>query len=186
MSKIILNRQIIKHLAVKGSRYKPKNVIWLLNVQNSVECLQTKNKFVLANSGCLNFVLDKSKKSEIRFFTSSNIINNHSIYVINKKCQDKKKIHLKKQLLLLHYLFQKKKKLPFFFIKEIKGGFSGTVLGSFCFVPKSLYRKNSLIQSLVIVNFFYKKMGVFAKENLIFIFFYFLNIEKTKRRKRLN
>jgi len=186
MSKIILNRQIIKHLAVKGSRYKPKNVIWLLNVQNSVECLQTKNKFVLANSGCLNFVLDKSKESEIRFFTSSNIINNHSIYVINKKCQNKKKIHLKKQLLLLHYLFQKKKKLPFFFIKEIKGGFSGTVLGSFCFVPKSLYRKDSLIQSLVNVKLFSKKKRAFAKANLNFSLVSSLIIKKRNRRKRLN
>lgn len=184
----MLNLRKIKSSSFKkvgDGSYSSKNVTKLLDISKSSEYMQTKNKFVTSEIGYLDFVLKETKKSGIRFLLSPSTINNHLIFDSTKKRQNRKQISLKKQTLLLRHLFEKNETFPFFTVKTVKGGVLGTTLGSLCFVPKSLYKKDSLNQSLVNVKLFSKRKRPFSKANLNFSLVSSLKAKKTKRRETL-
>lgn len=160
-----------------------KNIVKLLDISKSSEYLQVKNKLLTSDLGYLDFVLKETKKFHIRFSLSPSTINNHLIFGTEKKYQNKKQIYLKKQTLLLRYLFEKNERFPFFSVKAVKGGVLGTSLGSLCFVPKSLYKKDSLNQALVNVKLFSKRKRPFSKANLNFSLVSSLKPRKGKRKE---
>jgi ribosomal protein S1 len=85
----------------------------------------------------------------------------------------------------LRYLFEKNETFPFFAVKTVKGGVLGTTLGSLCFIPKSLYKKDSLNQSLVNVKLFSKRKRPFSKANLNFSLVSSLKAKRNNRKETI-
>ena len=72
--------------------------------------------------------------------------------------------NLKQFFFFLNCILKERKKVPFYLLKRIKGGYMISVLGVICFVPRSLF-KISLKQQLISFKL-YKKSKKFARSNL--------------------
>tara|TARA_B100000787_G_C16197059_1_gene301707 strand:+ start:5005 stop:5538 length:534 start_codon:yes stop_codon:yes gene_type:complete len=72
--------------------------------------------------------------------------------------------NLKQFFFFLNCVLKERKKVPFYLLKRIKGGYMISVLGVICFVPRSLF-KISLKQQLISFKL-YKKSKKFARSNL--------------------
>jgi hypothetical protein len=72
--------------------------------------------------------------------------------------------NLKQFFFFLKCAFKERKKVSFYLLKRIKGGYMISVLGVICFVPRSLFKISSKQQ---IISFkLYKKSKKFARPNL--------------------
>lgn len=88
-------------------------------------------------------------------------IFDHLIKKANLNSASKK---FKQSIFFLNCVLKERKKIPFYLLKRIKGGYMISVLGIICFVPRSLF-KISLQQQLISFKL-YKKSRKFTRPNL--------------------
>jgi hypothetical protein len=81
-----------------------------------------------------------------------------------KSFNNAEKTNLKQFFFFLNCVLTQRKKVPFYLLKRIKGGYIISVLGVFCFVPRSLF-KISLKQQLISFKL-YKKTKKFSRSSL--------------------
>lgn len=83
---------------------------------------------------------------------------------VKKQQFNSKKINLKQFFFFLNCVLKERKKVPFYLLKRVRGGYMVSVLGVVCFVPRSLF-KISLKQQLVSFKL-YKKTKKFTRPSL--------------------
>jgi hypothetical protein len=84
--------------------------------------------------------------------------------LLKKPIFDLKSNNLKQSFFFLSCVLKGKKKVPFYLLKRIRGGYMISVLGVICFVPRSLF-KISLKQQLISFKL-YKKSKKFTRPNI--------------------
>jgi len=84
--------------------------------------------------------------------------------LLKKSTFDLKSNNLKQFFFFLSCVLKERKKVPFYLLKRIRGGYMISVLGVICFVPRSLF-KISLKQQLISLKL-YKKSKKFTRPNL--------------------
>lgn len=103
-------------------------------------------------------------------------------FIFNSATKDIKQLdknkNLRRFIFFLDCVFKERKKIPFYLLKRIRGGYMISVLGAICFVPRSLF-KFSLNQQLISFKV-YKKARKFARPTLK------LNLVSTLRQKKRN
>jgi hypothetical protein len=149
----------------------------------------SKNTFVQTNTprsidfgfnNVFNMGLSDSPKLNTRFVYDSKQFKNYHVYKNFKKKQlDVPYMELKTFIVFLQKVLKKKKKVPFYFLKQIKGGFMLSFLGIICFVPRSLF-KNSIKQQLLNLKIYKKKSKKFTKPSFKVNLISSLKIRKEK------
>jgi hypothetical protein len=85
-------------------------------------------------------------------------------YLVKKPKTDFTSKNFKQLFFFLNCVLKERKKIPFFLLKRIKGGYMVSVLGVICFVPRSLF-KISLQQQLISFKL-YKKSRKFTRSSI--------------------
>jgi hypothetical protein len=165
---------------------KIKKKFIISNADNSVSSnnfLQqpkiSKNYFVQVES-VKNFNLGFDtvfNQVDPKISNSKNIQNNRFVYnsrqfrqflIFNKlrkmSAVNSNNEHFKTFFFFVHCILKEKKKVPFYLLKRIKGGYMISVLGIICFVPRSLF-KISTKQQLIGFKL-YKKSKKFTRSSL--------------------
>lgn len=106
------------------------------------------------------------KKNSNRFEYESKQFREFFIFdhLVKKSKTDFASKNFKQSFFFLSCVLKERKKIPFFLLKRIKGGYMISVLGVICFVPRSLF-KISLQQQLISFKL-YKKSRKFTRSNL--------------------
>jgi len=135
----------------------------------------SKNNFVQTGSNSqislgVNTILNPSRfeltKNSNRFEYSSKQFREFFIFksFVKKHKFDLKTSNLKRLFLFLSSALKKRKKIPFYLLKRVRGGYMVSVLGVICFVPRSLF-KIAPNQQLVSLKL-YKKTNKFTRSSL--------------------
>jgi ribosomal protein S1 len=89
-------------------------------------------------------------------------------FIFNRQAKkffnNSEKTNIKNFFFFLNCVFTQRRKVPFYLLKRIKGGYIISVLGVLCFVPRSLF-KISLKQQLISFKL-YKKTRKFSRSSL--------------------
>jgi len=110
-----------------------------------------------------NEKLYKTGWDSTRFEYNSKQFKKFYIYqIFKKKSSNKFTFDLKSFFVFLHKVFKRKKKLPYYLLKQIKGGFMTSSLGAVCFTPRSLYKNSNKLQ-IINLKIFQKNTKKFTR-----------------------
>lgn len=86
----------------------------------------------------------------------------HRYHFFKRKASNKFVSSIKSFFVFLHAVSKKRKKVPYYILKQIKGGFMISAFGAICFVPRSLY-KSVRKQQIINLKLFQKNTKKFAR-----------------------
>ena len=86
----------------------------------------------------------------------------HRYHFFKRKASNKFVSSIKSFFVFLYAISKKRKKVPYYILKQIKGGFMISAFGAICFVPRSLY-KSVRKQQIINLKLFQKNTKKFAR-----------------------